>query len=84
LGKIAVATKDISDIQVLLAQDQWRKNPAGKFSYEILHEQTGYPIKVCYRSLERAYKRGLLEYGVSLRTAWFTKKGDALLKSIEE
>lgn len=76
-----MATKDITDIQVLRAQDAWRKNTRGPWSYEILHAETGEPIKVCYRALERAYKRGLLECGVSLRTAWFTKKGSDLLDS---
>jgi hypothetical protein len=76
-----MATKDITDLQVLRAQKKWRKNQTGPWAYEILHAETGQPLKVCYRALERAYQHGLLECGVSLRTAWFTKKGIALLDS---
>ena len=74
-----MATKDITDLQVLQAQVKWRENQSGLWSCEILAQETGEPVKVCYRALERAYRRGLLECGVSLRTAWLTKKGCDLL-----
>lgn len=74
-----MATKHISDIQVLLAQKEWRQNQQGPWAYQILAMQTGEPPKVCIRAMERAHVRGLLEYGVSLRTAWFTKKGADLI-----
>lgn len=48
--------------------------------YDLLAEWTGQPIKVCYRAMERAAERDLIEYGVSLRTGWLTDKGKALLK----
>jgi hypothetical protein len=41
---------------------------------------TGQPLKVCYRAMERAHKRGYVEYGVSLRTAWLLPKGLELLQ----
>lgn len=47
--------------------------------YEILAQWTGEPEKVCYRAIERASERGLIEYGVSLRTGWLSEKGKALL-----
>lgn len=31
---------------------------------------TNAPYKVCYRAMGRAYNKGLIDYGVSLRTAW--------------
>jgi hypothetical protein len=74
-----MATKDITDAQVVKAQDQWLKNQQGPWAYEILESETGESVKVCYRAMERAERRGLLEYGVSLRTAWITTKGAALL-----
>lgn len=52
----------------------------GPYPYERLAALTGEPEKVCYRAMERAADRGLLEYGVSLRTAWLTPKGIELLK----
>src|SRR3990167_9143890 len=47
--------------------------------YKTLEQWTGQPQKVCYRALERAAERDLIDYGVSLRTGWLTDKGRALL-----
>lgn len=80
-----MAMKDITDLQVVQAQQRWRDNRNGPFGYEILAAETGQADKVCYRCLERAAARGLLDYGVSLRTAWLTESGMALLaSSVEE
>lgn len=49
------------------------------FPYEALALETGQPEKVCYRAMERADRRGLIECGVSLRTGWLTKAGAELL-----
>ena len=46
---------------------------------ELLQTWTGEPEKVCYAAMERADDHGLIEWGVSLRTAWLTDKGKALL-----
>jgi len=51
-----------------------------KWPYEILQEVTGQPEKVCYKAMERADDRGLIDYGVSLRTGWITEEGMKLLK----
>ena len=74
-----MAMKDITGLQVVQAQQRWRDNDHGPWAYEILQVETGQPEKVCYKCMERAADRGLLEYGVSLRTAWLTDKGEALL-----
>lgn len=50
------------------------------FPHEALAVETGQPEKVCYRALERACDRGLIEYGTSLRTGWLTKAGLDLLE----
>jgi len=76
-----MATRHITDLQVVRAQDYWCKNKDGPWSYEILQKETGECFKVCYRALERASKRGYLECGVSLRTSWLTDKGKELLKT---
>jgi len=83
-----VSMKDISDELVCKAVAEFKKDSETrtsfiegtfKWPYDYLHDWTGQPEKVCYRAMERAEENGLLEYGVSLRTAWLTDKGKALL-----
>lgn len=74
-----MAKKDITDLQVLQAQHRYKQNPRGPRGYELLAEETGQPEKVCYQCVERACKRGLLEYGVSPASAWLTAKGKDML-----
>lgn len=38
--------------------------------------------KVCYAAAERASRRGLIDYGVSIRWAWPTQKGEELLAAV--
>jgi len=75
-----MATKDITDLQVLTAQREWLNN-RGLHGYLRLSIATGQCAKVCYFAMQRAHKRGLLEYGTSLRTAWITEKGGEMLKN---
>ena len=51
--------------------------------YHILMEQTGYPLKVCYSAMERAYDKGYIEFGTSLRSGWVTEKGMELIRESE-
>lgn len=72
-----MARKHISDIQVVICC--WYFH-AHRFSYcsrpdELLEDITGEPYKVCLAAMERANKRDLIDWGVSLRTAWPTYKG---------
>ena len=80
-----MSMKDISDRQVLLAVQNYQINIKiginALFPYETLSKETGQCEKVCYRCMERAYERGLLECGVSLRTAWITEEGFNLLNA---
>jgi len=69
---------DITDEQVVRAC-QLAHQDSKKFATDILAEQTGAPAKVIYAAMERADDRELIEWGVSLRTAWPTAKGLALL-----
>jgi hypothetical protein len=88
-----MATKDITDLQVLEAyRDSWASREPGlkigaptarRFPYELLQERTGQPFKVCWRAMERAHGRDLVDYGVNLRSGWLTDKGKALLKEAE-
>lgn len=79
-----MATKDISDKLVCMAFSLSQHSDHKKFPYEILAEWTSQPEKVCYRAMERASERGLVEYGVSLRTGWLTEKGKDLIKEVKE
>lgn len=81
-----MATKDITDLQVLQAFDEmWkqREQAGGMREYpeHILMRVTGQPEKVCYRAMERAFGHGLLDYGLWLRGAWITEKGKELLSA---
>ena len=84
---------DISDLQVLqayvkadancteaLANGQKLIRGEGLWcAYQVLADELGAPDKVAWRACERAFDRGLLDYGTSLRFAWLTDKGKALL-----
>lgn len=37
---------------------------------DLLVERTGAPVKVAYAKLDKLARRGLIDYGVSLGTAW--------------
>lgn len=74
----------ISDELVCKAMHKSFKEDRSKWPYEYLAEWAGAPIKVCYRAMERAFDRGLIEYGVSLRAGWLTDKGIEKLKATEE
>jgi hypothetical protein len=77
-----MSTKDVTDLMVCRAVVVFRGNGMqGPDPYEILATQTNESIKVCYRAMERAHKRGLIEYGVSLRTAWLTDAGTNLVNT---
>lgn len=73
-----MATKHISDKQVCEAYKE-SKEPPELWPYQILQRNTGQSEKVCYRAMERAAKRGLIDYGTSLRSGWLTTEGDELL-----
>lgn len=74
-----MSTKDITDKQVVEAyRDSIEKRNMTQQSCwpeDILHERTGEHVKVCLRAMERAERRGLIEYGVSLRSGWMTDAG---------
>jgi hypothetical protein len=73
-----VATKDISDLQVCKAYQQYR-DKGYQWPYELLEAETGQPFKVCWAAMERACDRGYVEFGVNLRGGWLTDAGKALL-----
>ena len=73
-----MSRKDISDYQVLKAHKVAGWMHFQKWPYELLEQWTGEPCKVCYRAMERAFNRDLIEYGTSLRTGWLTEKGEQL------
>jgi hypothetical protein len=74
-----MATKDISDLQVVGAYHL--SKISGDWPEDILMKATNESEKVCYYAMARAAKRGLIDYGVSLRSGWITEKGHQLIKS---
>jgi len=72
---------DIRDVTVVRAC--WDPHDARTLglssSLRRLMEATGAPEKVCLAAMERATRRGYIEWGVSLRFAWRTGTGTALL-----
>lgn len=48
-------------------------------SIDHLVQISGMPMKTCLAAMNRAYKRGLIDCGVSLETAWVTEKGRVLV-----
>ena len=78
-----MARKDISDeLIVRTVAEIWSRREAGEKGLwldDLLNFRTGEPMKVCYRAMERACDRGLIEYGMSLRGAWLTDKGKSML-----
>lgn len=73
---------DITDIQVCEACRDCHNLPGCPFANALLAERTGAPIKVVDAAMERAMSRGLLDCGVSLRTAWLTPAGQHLLDEV--
>lgn len=69
---------DVTDKQVVFACRDRRR--FGVYADEYIMAETGVPQKVAEAAMERAYDRGYIEVGVSLRTAWPTKEGLALLE----
>lgn len=70
---------DITDLMVCKAAAVYSEARDIRFITDILVMETGAPLKVVYAAVERTFGRGYLDYGVSLRTAWLTDKGLALL-----
>ena len=71
-------TSDITDKMVVEAAIEFQKDRSD-FITDILQKKTGAPIKIVIAAMERADHRGLIDYGVSLRTAWPTDKGLSIL-----
>lgn len=74
-----MARRDVSDELVVKAVGRYAAvRPFGDLPDRLLMEWTGQPAKVVERAMERALNHGLIEFGVSLRTAWLTPLGKQL------
>ena len=78
--------KDIPTYYVLMAchkfhseKDVFRPGP-----WQILMDQFNAPEKVVYAAMERDFKKGYIEYGVSLRTGWVTEEGYEYLEYLKK
>ena len=63
-----IQTKHISDEEIFQAIRAWRANPM--LPTPDISLANKYPTKVIMAKMEQMVRRGLLECGVSLRTAW--------------
>jgi hypothetical protein len=70
--------RDISDLEVCKAVAEYKRT-RGDFPYEALARKFKCDEKLAFSACERAYRNGLIEYGVSLRTGWLTEKGEGLI-----
>ncbi len=75
-----MATKDITDRQVCEAVQYVKDSGLPVWPVDVLEKRTGECQKVCQAAMERAARRGYIEYGVSLRSGWLTTKGHDLLQ----
>lgn len=71
--------KDISDEHVVYAVYLAALFDYVFWPYEFISRELQVPEKLAYRSMERTHDRGLVEYGVSLRSCWLDDKGRAML-----
>lgn len=79
-----MSRRNVPDVLVCKAVAEWHgANPTGLFPPQLLALWTGEPEKVCLAAMERSLQRGLIECGVSLRTAWLTDMGELLLSARE-
>ena len=82
--------RDISTLTVLTAcerafvRDDQQRVVDGRMSWEIIQAETGAPEKVVYAAMQREDDRGMIEWGVSLRTAWLSDKGKQKLAELRE
>ncbi len=76
----ATKREHIPDEYVCAAVKRY-KETRGDFPYETLAKDFQCDEKLAYSACERACARGLIEYGVSLRTGWLTEKGEALINT---
>lgn len=78
-----MARKDIDDLEVLRAYVDAKsmqltpilEQRALVWPEQLLQQRTGQPEKVALAAMKRAFDRGLIEYGVSLRSGWLTARG---------
>ena len=75
-----MATKDISDYDCCVAATFGFGNGGSVRTGEALVYRTGQHEKVCERAIERAVRRGYLDYGINAWNAFLTDKGRELLE----
>lgn len=76
-------TRDIPTALILAAARAFHEGQGPNIEKAIFLSFPYCPPKVARAAIDREYKRGLLECGVSDRTGWLTDKGRARLAEIE-
>jgi hypothetical protein len=72
---------DISTLIVLEAAEKAHSEKE-MMTWQYIEQKTNAPEKIIYAAMQREDKRGFLEWGVSLRTAWLTVSGIAELEKL--
>jgi hypothetical protein len=76
-----VKASDISEFE-LLEYIQKRRQNWELPTPDLVWMERGFPLKVVYAKLQKLLDRGLIEYGVSLRTGWLTPAGERRLEEL--
>lgn len=72
---------DIPERMILEAVEDFR---LGKSQLTPERQLAQFPVKVVMQRMSRLADRDMIEYGVSLRTAWLTDKGAFILAGYRE
>ncbi len=78
--------RDVSELDILQAVRATRQSKSvyipNQAPYISLAHK--YPVKLIMARMHQLNDQGLLDYGVSLRTAWLTKIGEQRLSELED
>lgn len=81
------SAKDINEQEFLaIINAYWAAVRAGEEPEMVMPYKVwvarGFPEKVVYAKYDKMMRKGYLEYGVSLRTAWLSEKGEDRLAEL--
>lgn len=77
-------TSDVPELDVLEAIETWREEYklTGIGNTPDVSLSTKFPVKLIMSRMAKLQNKGLIDVGVSLRTAWLTDKGKEYLTKL--